>query len=282
MTLEQMFESFIREKQYLDNRSPRTIKHYRAAFKTYRRFIAGDEVTQDSINSFVIEARRVGMTAGCLNSYIRGFNSFLDWLHKEELTPTRLRCKRLKQEQKVGRSFTDDELRRLLSFRPETFGECRAHTLALTLIDTGGRVDEFLSLTRENVNFESLTIKVKGKGSKERIVPMSIELRRVLMRYLKTHGHALVFPARNGAKFDYQNSYRDFTNLQRRLGIAPIGFHALRRTFAKSYLRHGGNLLYLKAVLGHVRLETTEKYVEIEEEALQQTHTRTSPLVRLK
>lgn len=282
MTLEQIFESFIREKQYLDNRSPRTVKHYRAAFKTYRRFVTCDEVTQDSINSFVIEAMRAGMSAGCLNSYIRGLNSFLDWLHEQELTPTRLRCKRLKQEQKVGRAFTDEELQRLLSYKPESFGERRAHTLALALIDTGGRVDEFLSLTRESVNFESLTIKVKGKGSKERSVPMSIELRRVLMRYMKTHEHALVFPARNGAKFDYQNSYRDFTNLQKRLGIAPIGFHALRRTFAKSYLRHGGNLIYLKAVLGHVRLETTERYVEVEERALQETHARTSPLARLK
>ncbi|HEY0170579.1 MAG TPA: tyrosine-type recombinase/integrase [Pyrinomonadaceae bacterium] len=282
MTLEQMFESFIREKQYLDNRSPRTVKHYRAAFKTYRRFVAGEEVTQDSINSFVVEARRAGMSAGCLNSYIRGFNSFLDWLHEQELTPTHLRCRRLKQEQKVGRAFTEDELRRLLDYKPQSFGERRAHALTLALIDTGARVDEFLSLTRENVNFESLTIKVKGKGSKERIVPMSIELRRVLVRYLKTHDHALVFPARNGAKFDYQNSYRDFTNLQKRLGIMPIGFHALRRTFAKSYLRHGGNLLYLKAVLGHVRLETTEKYVEVEGVALQETHARTSPLARLK
>jgi len=277
-----MFENFIREKQYLDNRSPRTIKHYRASFKTYRRFVTDMEVTQATINDFVIEARKAGMSAGCLNSYIRGLNSFLDWLHEQELIPTRLRCKPLKQERKVGRAFTDDELRRLLGYKPQTFGERRTHALMLALIDTGARVDEFLSLTRENVNLESLTIKVKGKGSKERIVPMSVELRRVLMRYLKTHDHALVFPARNGAKLDYQNSYRDFTNLQRRLGIAPIGFHALRRTFAKSYLRHGGNLLYLKAVLGHARLETTERYVEVEEDALQQTHARTSPLARLK
>lgn len=277
-----MFESFIREKQYLDNRSPRTVKHYRAAFKTYRRFVQEAEVTQATINDFVVKARQADMSTGCLNSYIRGFNSFLDWLHEQELTLTHLRCKRLKQESKVGRSFTEDELRRLLNFKPETFGDRRAHTLALALIDTGARVDEFLSLMRENVNFESLTIKVKGKGSKERIIPMSIELRRVLIRYLKSHDHALVFPARNGGKFDYQNSYRDFTNLQKRFGITPIGFHALRRTFAKSYLRHGGNLLYLKAVLGHVRLDTTEKYVEVEERALQETHARTSPLARLK
>lgn len=280
--MEQMFEGFIREKQYIENCAPTTIKYFRQCFKTFRRIVADGEVSKQTLTEFAIAARQQGMTVGCFNTYSKGLNSFFDWLHANEITTERLRIKPLKQEQKVLRSFTEDELRRVLAFKPRTFGERRIHALTLTLLDTGGRVDEFLSLTRERIDFDSLILRVKGKGSKERLIPMSVELRRVLLRYLKTHDHALIFPARNGVKFDYQNSYRDFTNLQRRLGIMPIGFHALRRTFAKNYLRHGGNLLYLKAVLGHVRLETTEKYIEVEEEALQHTHARTSPLARLK
>jgi integrase/recombinase XerD len=222
------------------------------------------------------------MSVGCLNTYIKGINSFLDWLHENEATTERLKIKLLKQEKKVLRSFTDDELRRILNFKPKGFSESRIFALILTLIDTGGRIDEFLNLTRRQINFESLLIKVKGKGNKERLIPMSLELRKVLFRYLKTHNYDLVFPAKNGVKLNYQNSYRDLINLQRRLNIAPIGFHALRRTFAKNYLRRGGNLLYLKAILGHSRLETTETYVEIETDALQETHMKTSLLGSLK
>jgi site-specific recombinase XerD len=282
MTLEQMFENFIREKQYIENCAPKTIKYFRQCFKTFRRIIADDEVSPQTLTRFVVEARQSGMSAGCFNSYSKGLNSFFDWLHENELTAAHLRIKLLKQEKKVLRSFSDDELRRVLTFKPQTFGERRIHVLTLALLDTGARIDELLTLTRDRVDFESLIIKVKGKGNKERVISISVELRRVLIRYLKTHDHALVFPARNGAKFDYQNAYRDFTDLQRHLYIAPIGFHALRRTFAKNYLRHGGNLLYLKAILGHERLETTEKYIEVEESALQETHARTAIMSRLR
>jgi integrase/recombinase XerD len=282
MILDQLFESFIREKQYIGNCTPRTITFFRQSFKTFRRIVTEDEMTRQTTTDFVIGARQKGMSVGCLNAYIKGVNSFLEWLHQNEITKERLKIKLLKQEKKVLRSFTEDELRRVLSFKPKTFGERRIFALTLTLIDSGGRIDEFLSLTRQQIDFDSLIIKVKGKGNKERLIPMSLELRRVLFRYLKTHDFDLIFPTKGGAKMNYQNSYRDFTNLQKHLRIQPIGFHALRRTYAKNYLRRGGNLLYLKAVLGHSRLETTETYIEVETDALQETHSRTSLLTCLK
>jgi integrase/recombinase XerD len=282
MTLDRMFENFVREKQYISNCTPCTIKFFRQSYKTFRRIVTDEEISRQTITDFVVRARQQGMSAGCLNSYSKGINSFLEWLHQNEITKERLKIKPLKQEKKVLRSFTDEELRRVLTFKPKTFSERRIHVLTLTLIDTGGRIDEFLSLTRKQLDFESLIIKVRGKGNKERLIPMSLELRRVLFRYLKTHDFDLVFPAKNGVKMNYQNSYRDFTNLQKQLFIAPIGFHALRRTYAKNYLKRGGNLLYLKAILGHERLETTETYVEVETDALQETHSRTSLLTILK
>src|ERR1041384_6233360 len=117
------------EKTYIQNCAPLTIKHFRSSYKTYRKFVQDDEVTQDSINRFVVEARKADMSVGCLNSYIRGFNSFLDWLFAAELTPTHLRIRLLKQEKKIGRSFTDDELRRMTSFKPKTFSQKRIHVL---------------------------------------------------------------------------------------------------------------------------------------------------------
>ena len=82
---------------------------------------------------------------------------------------------------------------------------------------------------------------------------------------------------------DYRNIWRDFNNLCERLGIgAPEGFHGLRRTFARNYLRQGGNLIYLQSALGHARIETTRIYVEVETEDLKQTHLKTSILSRLK
>lgn len=116
MTLDRLFEQFVLEKQYVQNCAPKTITHYRSSFKTYRRFVQADEVTDSTINQFLIEARRAGMSVGCLNSYFRGFNSFLDWLHEQGITDSRLKVKYLKQEQKNGRSFSVDELTRMITY----------------------------------------------------------------------------------------------------------------------------------------------------------------------
>jgi|ERR1041384_2537114 integrase/recombinase XerD len=281
MKLDTLFEQFLQEKTYIQNCAPLTIKHFRSSYKTYRKFVQDDEVTQDSINRFVVEARKADMSVGCLNSYIRGFNSFLDWLFAAELTPTHLRIRLLKQEKKIGRSFTDDELRRMTSFKPKTFSQKRIHVLTLALLDTGCRINELLTLRRECVDFDNLLIKVMGKGSKERIIPMSLELRKVLFRYMR-HGHDLVFPDKFGNKWNHQNCHRDFTKWLVSINISPIGFHALRRTYAKNYLKYGGNLFYLKTVLGHSRLETTQCYVEVETDALKETHQKTSLLTRFR
>ena len=282
MNLDQLFESFIQEKHYLQNCAPSTIKYFRQCYKTFRRIVQDDEITKQTLTQFVLLARQQKMSVGCLNSYIKGINSFLDWLKANEITTERLRIKLLKQEKKVLRSFTSDELNRIISFKPRSFIEKRIYTLTLALLDTGCRIDELLSLNFQQIDFDNLCVKVKGKGNKERIVPISVELRKILFRWLKSHNHLLVFAAKNGKKFNYQNAHRDFSKLLKRIRIVPIGFHALRRTFAKNYLRQGGNLFYLKAVLGHSRLETTQAYVEVESQDLQETHTKTSLLTRLR
>lgn len=118
MTLDELFEQFLLEKQYVQNCAPNSIKHFRSSYKTYRKFVQAGEVSQASITNWLIEARKAGMSAGCLNSYIKGINSLLDWLFEQELTPTHLRIKLLKQEQKVLRSFSQDELKRMVSYKP--------------------------------------------------------------------------------------------------------------------------------------------------------------------
>jgi integrase/recombinase XerD len=282
MTLDELFEQFLLEKQYVQNCAPNTIKHFRGSYKTYRRFVQADQISQLTLNQFLVEARKAGVSVGALNSYLRGFNSFLDWLFEQELTPTHLRIKLLRQERKVLRSFSTEELKRMVAFKPRTFGERRIYTLTLALMDSGCRIDELLSLRRDGLDFDNLLMTVRGKGSKERVIPMSLEFRRLILRHLKTHDFEYVFPSKNGAKWNYQNCYRDFTSWLEGMKIEPIGFHALRRTYAKNYLRNGGNLFYLQAVLGHSRLDTTKTYVEVETEALKEAHLRTSLLTRLK
>ena len=124
-----------------------------------------------------------------------------------------------------------------------------------------------------------------GKGKKERLVPFSFELRKLIVRYMQRTPKAAVyvFCTRQGAKLSYHNLNRDYRRLCVKLGIEKEGsFHRLRHTFATNYVRSGGNILYLSRVLGHTTLQMTKRYVGIEVDALREAQMRTSLMSRLR
>jgi site-specific recombinase XerD len=152
------------------------------------------------------------------------------------------------------------------------------------MIDTGARISELLKLEKNNVDLEQMLIALTGKG-KERIVPMSFELRKVLYKYLERKEikySRLVFPSRRGGEMYYQDIHFQMSNLLHSLRIPVKGFHAFRRKFARNYLKNGGNLMYLMKAMGHTKITTTQRYLEVETEELTEIHFRTSLLSRLR
>ncbi|HZH92185.1 MAG TPA: tyrosine-type recombinase/integrase [Pyrinomonadaceae bacterium] len=284
--LDQPFNQFCQERQYIKNSAANTIIFYRQSYKAFKLYVGEDtqELNKSVLNRFVLTMREKGLKPSTCNVYIRGLNSFLSWLHEYEFITEPLKIKLLKTEQRVMKTFSDQQLKAIVSFKPKTFTEFRIHTLLCLLIDTGVRVTEALELEREKIDFDNLFLTVRGKGNKERFIPMSLELRKTLWKFCQQHSHSLVFPNRDGGKLLYDNTRRDFRILCHRLKIEGFdgSFHAFRRKFAKSYVRNGGNLFYLMKALGHTTLTMSKKYVEVETDELKETHIKTSLLSRLK
>ncbi len=151
-------------------------------------------------------------------------------------------------------------------------------------IDTGCRIDEMLTLKRESLDLENLLTTVTGKGSKERVVPISIEVRKVLFKFVNSHKFDLVFPSREGNKLSYRTSLQQFTDLCNKLGIKGVrpSWHTIRHTMASAYVRDGGNIIYLSKILGHSDLSITKIYVKPLPSDLGLMHKRTSLVSRLK
>lgn len=280
--LEDLFKRFVKEKLYLENVSPRTVGFYQQCYKAFKRTVGTDLPNKVTLNDFIIKLREAGNTPGGINVCIRGMNSFLTWLCKNEHLPERLRMKELKTEQKVIPIYSMTELKRFMSFKPKKPSEYRTFALVCLLIDTGTRIDECLTLTKENVDLDNLLIKVRGKGNKERIIPISLECRKVLYKFLQRHKFSLVFCTTHGTKLTYRNAFRDFQLLCKQLGIEGAYFHKFRHTFATEYLKNGGSELYLQKCLGHTTLEMTKRYVQISGEDLLQVHHKTSLLSKLR
>jgi integrase/recombinase XerD len=284
--MQALFEQFVKERRFLNNSTEKTIQFYRQSWAAFCRCfpILPDHLSNNHLTKFVMHMRESGLSPVSCNVYIRGMNSFLSWLHEHEYVAEPFRMRQLKVEQKILQTFNDQQVKALLSWKPKTIAEHRLFALLSLLADTGIRIEEALTLKRDKVDFDNLLLSVKGKGNKERIVPMSMVLRKTLFRYVSKHSFSLLFPTRDGGRLSYHNCLRDFKLLAKRLGIegVRVSFHTLRHGFALNYVRSGGSLFHLQKALGHTTLTMTRRYCELSEDDLKQMHTKTSLLNRLK
>ncbi len=293
------FERFVKEQKYLKGVSGHTIAFYKQSFKTYQRVLSGSDLalaasgklallenlpTKHTLKDFVTGMREQGMKPVTCNTYIRGMNSYLTWLFENGHITEPLKIKQLKCEQRVMRTFSDRELSAIVSFKPKGFCERRLYALVLLALDTGCRISELLTLDKEGIDFDNLLIRVKGKGNKERVVPFSFEVRKVLWKFTEGHQFNVVFPNTHGGRLLYDNCRRDYNRLLKKIGIEKCdqSFHSLRRAFAKNYVKSGGDVFHLQRTLGHRDLKTTRSYVDLDTEDLSVMHRRTSLLSRLR
>ena len=261
------------ERQYLKNVTPKTLSWYADAFKAFDSALDSD----GAIKQRIVELRQRGVAASSVNSWLRCINGYLKW------SGAGLKIPKLKEEQKVLATLNPEQMARLITFKPKGINQTRTHVAAMLMLDGGYRISELLDLRQEGCDFDNLVVKVRGKGNKHRLVPLSVEMRKTLYRYAVKHSGPgrFLFGTRNNTQVTVRNFERDFKAIGRRLAITGVRFspHTLRHSFAVSYLRNGGNLFYLSKILGHSSVKTTERYLQsIQVTDLQAVHDRLSPL----
>jgi integrase/recombinase XerD len=202
------FEQFVQERIYLQNVSPRTVEWYRQSFKWLSKY----PLTEEGLKNFVIAMREAGLKPISCNSRIRVANAYLKW------SGSPLRIAKVKEEKKLPATFRLELLKQISDFKPKRESERRLQALILTIMETGLRVSEAISLHIEKIDFDNLLIYLEGKGRKERAVAFSYELRKVLWRWRGTRQNGLLFATREGTKLGRRNVLRDFKRLCRRLG----------------------------------------------------------------
>jgi integrase/recombinase XerD len=216
--MDELFNEFIREKTYIHNLSPRTIKYYKEIYRFFNQARAFEKLSKRSLQEALIKFRERGVSPGAINTYIRGMNTFLNWL-RDEHGYENLSMKKLKGAEPVMRSLTDAEVKLLMSWKPVTECDKRLKMITMTILDTGIRIDEALSLRKDKVDFENLLLTVVGKGNKTRTIPFSLELRKTLYKFVWRHDYELVFCTVQGSKITYCNALRGFTKMTDSLDI---------------------------------------------------------------
>lgn len=194
--------------------------------------------------------------------------------------------KRPKLPEIVINVLTEEEIEAITkSVNPNTFLGSRMATIFSLLMDTGIRATELLTLKVEDTDLERNSIKVKGKGNKERIVPFGNTTKKVIMRYVVTFRPKSGNPCLILSMAGEPVTYDGLAHIVKRLGeivvIPRLHPHLFRHTFAVRYLMNGGDLMTLRLILGHTSISVTQMYLHLAQQHIQVQYNKHSPMDRL-
>jgi len=199
-----------------------------------------------------------------------------------------LRVRAPKLPRRLPKNLSEADVETLLAAPdPDTTLGLRDRAMLETLYATGLRVSELVGLTLAQVSLDMGVVRVIGKGSKERLVPLGEESIRWLTRYLASARPALVGNGKSSALFVTARrgplTRQAFWALLKRLGAkagipaAALSPHVLRHAFATHLLNHGADLRVVQLLLGHADITTTTIYTHVARERLKKLHARHHP-----
>ena len=283
LTLIQAVDLFLAAKA-AEGVSPKTSTWYRMILiRLVKAFDSGRPV--DGLSAPEVRAWLLGLRTTLapvsIAGYVRTLKAFGNWLQAEGLAEASafrgLRKPRVPI--KIIEPVPDDTLRRLLGL-----ASVRDRAVLLLLLDTGLRVSEAAGIRLGDLRPDG-SVKVMGKGAKERIVPIGSTARGAIVRYLGQRGpgatDAPLFLGRRGA-LDWRGMQQVLNRLKKRAGITGrCSPHSLRHTFARSYLVNGGDVFSLQQILGHTTLDMVKRYVSLADTDVAARHRVASPADRV-
>jgi integrase/recombinase XerD len=219
-------------------------------------------------------------------SCVRGFYHYLLREGRITVDPT-LDVDSPKLGRPLPKSLSEQDVERLLQAPDlDVALEFRDRTMLEMLYACGLRVTELTSLQLVQVSINQGVVRVFGKGSKERLVPMGEEALLWLRRYmagpraelLKGIPSDVVFPSRRGRQMTRQTFWYRIKIYALRAGIRQeLSPHTLRHAFATHLLNHGADLRVVQLLLGHSDLSTTQIYTHVAKQRMQELHSRHHP-----
>jgi integrase/recombinase XerD len=273
----QRHTQFIRERQYVMNVSPATIQWYTHAFKWLDLCANPEEPTQAELTAMICRMREKGLKATGANAALRAIAAYLRWSGSPHTV------KQMKEPHVMMPTFTANEVKLLVTWKPKGFYDKRLHLLVLIMLDTGCRISEALGIRVPDIDLNDLLITLSGKGDKQRRVPISFELRRHIFRFVTEFSKQpgdLLLTSRFGTTLGRNVALRNVKHLCVRLGFKPPArtLHAFRHTFGGNYVRQGGSVFHLQKCLGHSSLEMSRRYANLQTEDLSAIHQKMSLL----
>ena len=289
--MEEFLKEYLTILRYEKNLSENTTSSYKNDLHKFLAFLNESkikdfsEVSSNLITKFFDHQRKSGIdsaTSARYMSSIKGFFRFLENNSYIEKNPTD-KLSPVKKGRKLPTVLTLPEIEMILN-TPNTsdITGLRDKAILETFYSSGLRVSELINLKINDLHFDDEVIRVLGKGSKERIVPIGSSAVKWVKEYLtrsrpflekKTKSQNFVFLNKRGTKLSRMWIWKIFDHYAKEAGIKKeIHPHIFRHSFATHLLEGGADLRAVQEMLGHADISTTQIYTHVDRNYIKQVH----------
>lgn len=272
--VQEKIDMFIAGKQ-LEGLSKTTLKDYKIKLRKFPEQVKKkvEDITTNDIRQYLSQYAHQKRTTQ--SGKLSVLKSFFGWLAAEDILPKdpTAKIKPPKKEKRLPKALNIEELELLR----ESCHGVRQRMLLESLYATGCRLDEVHKLNRDDVDFQTMSCKVVGKGDKEREVYFSYKAMYHLKKYLLSRTDdcpALIITERKPyRRLSHRGIQREIRMLVTNSGLQKkVSPHTLRHTFATLTLNNGAELVAVQELLGHENPATTQIYASISAERKREQH----------
>lgn len=279
MTIHEMYEMFILEQEYRNN-SPVTISWYKDQLTEFFDWLISEDPADLNLLKFKqygvflkSQTKRNGdkLSSSSVHGAMRAVKAFYNFCIGEDYLDDFSRQLRLpKVHCKEQLILDDQEILLLLKVLDNSAARNnqRNRCFVLLMLDSGLRRGEIPRININDISFPTRSMIVRGKGSKQRLIPMGEKTCSQLLDYRlrfrsAAGGSEPFFLDQNGNRCSDNLVKLVFQRLKEETGIERLHPHLLRHTFATYYLADGGDLETLRLILGHSNIHTTQMYLHL-------------------
>jgi len=300
--MQEVFNRYINYLEAERNVSPYTVRNYTTDLLDFFNFLRTKgvsslkEVDKHTLRDYLSQLMEQGLVRASIARKLSAIRSFYRYLLREEIISTSpvATTSSPKLDKRLPSFLTIEEVERLLEVPDLSTPQGQRDRALLELLYASGlRVSELVNLNLEQVNLDSREIRVRGKGSKERVVLMGEPAAEALRAYLKQGRPKLfaskirmtnaLFINRYGERLPERRVQRILEKYANIAGIDKgVHPHMLRHTFATHLLDGGADLRVVQELLGHANLSSTQIYTHVTKSQARKVYLSAHPMAQEK
>ena len=278
--------SFSEYLLYQKGLSQNTVDSYTSDLRKLSNYLQNQDLSKTNIDNFFIDMSEFNYSVSTKKRIHSSIKNFLKYINEnEDYESIDISDIKLKSSKKLPEVLSIIDIENMINFyNHETYLDSRNRTVIDVLYSTGCRVSELCDINISDIDLDEKYLKLKGKGSKQRIVPIGSMLYKNLMQYLNVRETFLqnrgepLFLSKSKNKLDRTAVFRIIKKTAKNISLqTDVHPHTLRHSAATHMLEGGCDLRTVQEFLGHSSVSTTQIYTKVTKEFLEEAFTESHP-----